>query len=164
MEKNNLKPEKRRRAGNLSWNLMDHKYLSELLNIGSWKEKQMRLRLLHKKLALLPPDKKCRKDMMLQAQACGYAEKKKVSAAKLQEWTGLALVQAGRRIRMVQRKDLLPLIVTVAQLRYLHQLEQSGEIYQQECTFLELLSRGRYVFCVRCLRDDMINCCYYYGG
>lgn len=157
MEKNSLKPEKRRRAGNLSWNLMDHKYLSELLNIGSWKEKQMRLRLLHKKLALLPPDKKCRKDMMLQAQACGYAEKKKVSVAKLQEWTGLALVQAGRRIRMVQRKDLLPLIVTVAQLRYLHQLEQSGEIYQQETgrmLFKKLVNTTLTACCMECLNTE----------
>lgn len=55
IEKNNLKPDKRKRVGNMSWNLMDHKYLSELLNIGSWKERQMRLRLLQRKIASLPP-------------------------------------------------------------------------------------------------------------
>ena len=95
--------------------------------------------------------------MMLQAQACGYAEKKKVSAAKLQEWTGLALVQAGRRIRMVQRKDLLPLIVTVAQLRYLHQLEQSGEIYQQETgrmLFKKLVNTTLTACCMECLNTE----------
>lgn len=149
IEKNNLKPGKRKCAGNMSWNLMDNKYLSELLNIDSWKEKQIRLRLLQRKLALLPPDRKCPKDVILQAQGCGYTEKKKVPAAKLQEWTRLALVQAGRRIRMIKRKDLLPLIVTAAQLRYLHQLEQSGEIYQQET--------GRMLF--KKLADTTLTAC-----
>ena len=157
MEKNNLKPDKRKRVGNMSWNLMDNKYLSELLNIGSWKEKQLRLRMLQRKLALLPPDKKCPKDVLVQAQVCGYTEKKKASVVKLQEWTEMALVQAGRRIRMIQRKDLLPLIVTTAQLRYLHQLEQSGEMYQQETgrmVFKKLANTTLTACCMDCLNIE----------
>ena len=157
MEKNNLKPDKRKRVGNMSWNLMDNKYLSELLNIGSWKEKQMRLRLLRRKLALLPPDKKCPEDVMVQAQMCGYMGKMKIPAVKLQEWSETALVQAGRRIRMIQRKDLLPLIVTTAQLRYLHQLGQSGEMYQQEMgrTLFEKLANTTLTACfMDCLNTE----------
>ena len=58
-------------------------------------------------------------------------------------------MQAGRRIRMIKRKDLLPLIVTAAQLRYLHLLEQSGEIYQQET--------GRMLF--KKLADTTLTAC-----
>jgi len=156
-EKNNLKPDKRKRVGNLSWNLMDNKYLSELLNIGAWKEKQMRLRLLQRKLALMPPDKKCPKDVLVQAEVCGYSKKKGTSIAKLQEWITVSLVQTARRIRMIQRKDLLPLIVTTAQLRYLHQLEQSGEMYQQDTgrmLFKKLANTTLTACCMECLNIE----------
>ena len=92
----------------------------------------MHLRILQRKLASLPTDRKCPQNLMSQARICGYSEKKKVTVAKLQKWVEMSLVRAGRRVRMIQRQDLLPLIVTVAQLRYLHQMEQSGEMYCAE--------------------------------
>ena len=58
---------------------------------------------------------------------------------------------------MIQRKDLLPLIVTTAQLRYLHQLGQSGEMYQQEMgrTLFEKLANTTLTACfMDCLNTE----------
>ena len=131
VENKNFDRNKRKAIGEIGWNFLDHKYLSEILNIGHQKEKRLRLLLLKKKLERQAGFKKCSRKTVEQAVLLGYQGKKWITVNELKEWIEVSVVQVGRRIRLVQRQDLLPLILSVAQIRYSYKLEQ-GEKYDME--------------------------------
>lgn len=130
-ENRSLFAQKRKKAAGFSWSLLDNKALSELLNIGTQKERQWKLSVIRSKLMRCKPHKKCPKELLNEMIACGFPKREAVSVEEALDWVNPMLVRAGRRIKMIQRQDLLPLILTIAQLRYQKE-NVTGERYSKE--------------------------------
>lgn len=150
VEQKSFLAEKRKVAKQIGWNLFDNKYLSELLNIGSQKEKQVNLLLLKRQTENFKRNRRCSKELLEQAHSCGYTGSGKISVEQLGVWADREQVRLGKRIRVIQRRDLLQLILTTAQLRYFHRLEQNREIYD--------VKEGRRLF-AQLADTALIACC-----
>lgn len=111
-------------------NLMNDKYLSEMLNISIHKEKQIRLLLLRSQLHKEEETAFCPDWAWDILREYGYSSKDRQIAGIL-DWLDQRIKTQTRRCNSIQRKDLLPLLLCVAQKRYLKQL-QPGEEYQAE--------------------------------
>lgn len=102
----------------LDVNLMNDKYLSQLLKTGIHKEKSLRLTMLYNQLRVLPEGQSCPREVWQELVEYGYRGECLAEASML-EWLDEKRKQQGRRCHVIQRKDLLPLILCVAQKRYL---------------------------------------------
>lgn len=135
---NNKKDEKKKRVP-MDVNLMNDKYLSELLNISINKEKQMRLSILKSQIQTLEPEKGCPSNVLEVAREYGCPKERKTNS-QVMEWLGQKVKEQTRRCHFIKRKDLLPLLLCTAQKRYQKRIHQREEYQAEEAkkAFFEL--------------------------
>ncbi len=125
---NNKKDEEKKRVP-LDMNLMSDKYLSDILNHGINKEKQIRLAILNSCLSQREPNENCDAEILEFAGEYGCPKDRRTNEQVLQ-WIKQKQKEQGRRCHLIKRKDILPLLLITAQKRY--QRIHRGEEYQSD--------------------------------
>ncbi len=135
---NNKKDEIKKRIP-MDVNLMNDKYLSDLLNISINKEKQMRLSILKSQIQKLEPEWECPSYALEMLREYGCPKDIKTNS-QMMEWLHQKVKEQVRRCHFVKRKDILPLLLCVAQKRYQKRIYQREEYQAEEAkkAFFEL--------------------------
>lgn len=120
---------------------MTEKRLSDLLNISVQKERELRLAQAERELSRMEKgEDPC--PTKLQELIKGYNEEAKVDCIdEARKWVQEARSEQGRRCVQVARGDLLPLVLHVAQHRYLESIQGNMESYdwkKAQAEFIEL--------------------------
>lgn len=132
-EKNRISDVIRKKVSSqLHFSLMDQKYLSELFTVGAQRDRQMNLLRLQRQLQQASsPNHRCPSELWKRAKELGYTGQGR-DISEVSAWAKDAVTRQSRRCRMIQREDMLTLVFYLAQIRYICQLEETGEFYTPE--------------------------------
>lgn len=136
---NNKKDDEKKRFP-INTNLMTNKHLSDLLNMGINKEKQIVFAVCKSHLAGMSGTELCPRELFDTIRLYGYDPLVGDSVENVRNWLNKKEKEQGRRCQLIHRSDLLPLVLCAAQKRYLKSISQGGEYNYIEArnVFMEL--------------------------
>lgn len=138
--KTNNKRDVTKRRLPLEINFMNDKYLSNLINVSIHKERHQMLTIIDRELETYSTRKQyCPKPLCDALRQMGY-KAKRVLVGTAKEWVKKKRKEESRRCYIMDRNDLLPLIMCVSQKRYLKEKDDLTDIDGEEAgrQFVEL--------------------------
>ena len=115
-----------------SVNSMTEKHLSDLLNVPLHKERFFRTRQAELTLSKLADEDKCPEWIIQLQREYGRRPQELRTAGEAKRWLTQYRRENKRRCLQIQREDILPLIMYVAQHRYLDTIGQDMSAYKQK--------------------------------
>lgn len=115
-----------------SVNSMTEKHLSDLLNVPLHKERFFRIRQAELELAGLDDEEACPDWIRQLQEEYGRDSGRLATAGEARKWLENYRKENKRRCLQIQRDDILPLIMYVAQHRYLDTIGQDMSAYRQK--------------------------------
>lgn len=173
--KTNNRKDKTKKRFPLEINLMSDKYLSNLINISTHKERQLLLTITEHQLMRCQDVALCPNHILDCISRFGYEKKKRPTVEEAKCWVAKRRKEQGRRCQLLHRRDLLPLILCVSQKRYLKenntQTDVDGEEARKKFVLLanatlsachmELLQPERFeldAVLMQCFQEDELYC------
>lgn len=108
---------------------VDAKYLSDLLNVAGHKERQLRTRQALKELSELSDSEACPDWIACNVESYSKGKCVPVTAGDAREWLEEDSAEHRRRCHIVERNDLLPLILYISQNKHLQVIHSDYEQY-----------------------------------
>lgn len=130
--KTNNKKDNTKKRFPMEINLMNDKYLSNIINISLHKERQLLLSIAEHQLSMYEDRDLCPDHILESMERVGFAKKGKTTVEEAKSWVMKRSREQGRRCQILQRKDLLPLILCVAQRRYLRENNSETDVEGEE--------------------------------
>ncbi len=144
--------EPKRNSQGQSLRFMTEKYLSDLLNIATQKERDIRTAQLEVWLEEFSDTEPCPKWMMDIVKECDISVKTdKTTIFEVKEWVKRYRKEHKRRLVQIDRSDLLPMIHYVAQNQYMKTVESNEDSYDKEAAkqyFIELADQTLSACCM----------------
>lgn len=128
--------------------MMSEKHLSDLLNLPIQKEREIKAGIAENALKSIPGKNPCPRWIADFIAEYTLGRIKPVSVSQAKKWIAGFRKEHHRRCRLIQRRDLLPMILYVAQRRYTDGLNRRGE-YQQEAakTYFVEIANATFAAC-----------------
>ena len=115
-----------------SVNSMTEKHLSDLLNVPLHKERFFQTRQAELELENMGEESECPVWILKLSQEYGRGMNRNATVGEAKEWIASYRKENKRRCLQIQRQDILPLILYVAQHRYLEEIGQDMSSYRQK--------------------------------
>ena len=115
-----------------SVNSMTEKHLSDLLNVPLHKERFFQTRQAELELENMDEESQCPVWILKLSQEYGRGMNRNATVGEAKEWIASYRKENKRRCLQIQRQDILPLILYVAQHRYLEEIGQDMSSYCQK--------------------------------
>ena len=115
-----------------SVNSMTEKHLSDLLNVPLHKERFFQTRQAELELENMDEERECPVWILKLSQEYGRGMNRNATVGEAKEWIASYRKENKRRCLQIQRQDILPLILYVAQHRYLEEIGQDMSSYRQK--------------------------------
>lgn len=138
--KTNNKKDNTKKRFPMEINLMSDKYLSNIINISLHKERQLLLSIAEHQLTVYENKELCPANILDSIERVGYVKKEKTTVEEAKKWVMKRSKEQGRRCQLLQRNDLLPLILCVSQRRFLRENNSETEVEGEEAckSFVQL--------------------------
>lgn len=130
--KTNNKKDTTKKRFPMEINLMNDKYLSNVINISLHKERQLLLSMLNHQLEDYKDKELCPATIIDTMERAGYKKEGKITVGEAERWVTKRIKEQGRRCQLLQRNDLLPLILCVSQRRFLRENSSHTEVEGEE--------------------------------
>lgn len=144
--------ETKRNSRSQSIRFMTEKYMSDLLNIATQKERDIRTMQLEVWLEGISAEEPCPEWMLEIVKECDVTLKyEKATVEEVRQWVSQYRKEHKRRLVQIDRSDLLPLVHYVAQNHYMESVENSGERYNKDKAqqyFIELADQTLSACCM----------------
>ena len=111
---------------------LTQKHLSDLLNLPLQIERSMRAGIALNELKDKKGEEKCPVWITEFIESCVQKKVELKDTEAAVEWLRIFKAENHRRCRLVQRKDILPMILYVAQYRYIEKNDKEKKDYEQE--------------------------------
>lgn len=135
--------------------IITEKRLSDLLNIPILHERFIHARQTYRQLTEMNPEESCPKWALQAIQNCSPNASLPSDVRQAAEWLAHYLRENRRRCLQIRRSDLLPMILYVAQRRYLESIQYDIEQYDQQnaTAQFEELANSTLAACSMCGLD-----------
>lgn len=152
----NSSKEKENGMGYESIDSMTGKHLSDLLNISTQKERFFRVRQAQRTLEKMEPQQECPAWILELTKDYSRKHRDIATVEEARAWSADYLKEHKRRCLNIQRSDILPMILYVAQRRYMEEIQHDMSNYKQKdaLTFFENLANSTLSACNMCSLND----------
>jgi hypothetical protein len=124
--------DKARENGIVTGHTMNSKRLSDLQNVAVQKERYFHVLQAKRRLSRMSPQESCPAEIVEMVHQYERNKQAPDTAGQGLEWSKRYLSEHRRRCVQVQRNDLLPMILFVAQRKYLEEIQYRPEKYNRQ--------------------------------
>lgn len=135
---------------------MTEKHLSDLMNIATHKERMLYIRKAARVLEEMGEDNPCPDWIHAMGLEYDRNPKELLTVAEAKQWITKYYKENRRRCRQIQRTDMLPLVLYVAQRRYQEMIHYDTNAYRQQDALevFEKLAESTLTACNMCPLDE----------